>query len=251
MIYNVINTVGIDVVNYFAQVSGLHIETVKMTINRDNIKMKTTLKLASLLAAMATGSLAQAASVSYYLDQSNVLDDGVNYLQVTISDSLTITGDIDFSVAVLTDAFSITGSTNFGMQNFSFNFDNTLPVTSANIINIDPSSWTISENMNAGGNFGKFEFQLDGSGATRTELLSFSITGVEGDTLSSYALGSTLNPSSGEFFAAHVAGFDETNGVTSAQFAGSTPVPLPAAFVLFGSGLVALAGLVRRRKLVL
>ena len=65
----------------------------------------------------------------------------------------------------------------------------------------------------------------------------------------SYSIGSTLNPSSGEFFAAHIAGFDETtNGVTSAQFAGSTSVvPVPAALWLFGSGLLGLVAVSRRK----
>ena len=51
-----------------------------------------------------------------------------------------------------------------------------------------------------------------------------------------------------EYFAAHIAGFDTTNSVTSAQFAGSTPaVPVPAAVWLFGSSLIGLAAFARRR----
>lgn len=201
------------------------------------------------LLALAAASQVQAASVSYYLDQSNDLPDGINYAQVTISDSTTTVGDIDFSVAVLSSAFTVTDpvTQNFGMQNFSFNYNNSLAVSTGNIVNIDPSTWTISQDANAGGGFGKFDFQLSGLGSSRTELLSFSINGVSGDTVNDYALGYTGNPSSGEFFAAHIAGFDETNGVTSAQFAGSTPVPVPAAIWLFGSGLLGLIGVVRRR----
>ena len=205
--------------------------------------------LGALVLLAALGSIsAQAATVAYYLDQSNALPDGVNYLKVTISDSSTNLGDIDLRVDVLTSNFPTPGS-NFGMQAFSFNFDNSLSVSSSNITNIDPTSWQVSENQNAGGGFGKFEFQLDGTGATRTEVLTFTISGVSGDTINSYALGSTLNPSSGEFFAAHVADFDSAAyGVDSAQFAGSTPVPVPAAFWLLGSGLIGLAGVARRRK---
>jgi hypothetical protein len=200
----------------------------------------------SVLPLALVGSHASAATTSYYLDQSNALADGINYAQVTISDGLD--GDIDFSVQVLSGAFSVSG-TNFGMQSFSFNYDNSLSVLASNISDIDPASWIISQDANAGGGFGKFEFQLDGTGSMRTELLTFSISGVTGDTVFDYATGSTLNPSSGEFFAAHIAGFDTTNGVTSAQFAGSTPaVPVPAAAWLFGSGLLGLAGIARRRK---
>lgn len=191
---------------------------------------------------------AGAASISYYLDQSNVLPDGVNYAQVTISDSMTVAGDIDFSVEVISSAFPVQGA-NFGMQAFSFNYDTALTVNDTNITGIDPASWTVSENANAGGGFGKFEFQLSGDGATRTEILSFSITGVDGDTVNDYAIGSTLIPSSGEFFAAHIAGFfDAATGETSAQFAGSSPVPVPAAVWLFGSGLLGLVGVARRKK---
>ena len=86
------------------------------------------------------------------------------------------------------------------------------------------------------------------AGSSRTSLLSFSIRDVVGDAINSYAIGSALNPSSGESFVAHIGGFDETYGVTSAQFSGSTAVvPVPAALWLFGSGLLGL-GAVSRRK---
>lgn len=191
---------------------------------------------------------AGAASISYYLDQSNALPDGVNYAQVTISDSMTVAGDIDFTVEVISAAFPVQGD-NFGMQAFSFNYDTSLTVEPANITGIDPASWTISEDKNAGGGFGKFEFELSGTGSTRTEILTFSITGIDGDTINDYAIGSTLNPSSGEFFAAHIAGFfDAGTGESSAKFAGSSPVPVPAAVWLFGSGLLGLVGVARRRR---
>lgn len=206
-------------------------------------------KLSALPLALAVTQV-NAATISYYLDQSNDLLDGVNYAQVTISDSATVVGDIDFSVEVLTSAFSVSPDANFGMQNFSFNYNtsNVTSISKKNISNLTPSIWKISQDANAGGGFGMFEFQLSGNGGSRTELLSFSITGVTGDAIGDYAIDSTLNPSSGEFFAAHIAGFDETNGITSAQFAGSTVVPIPAAVWLFGSGLISLVGVARRKK---
>ncbi|MFA7593625.1 MAG: VPLPA-CTERM sorting domain-containing protein [Thiohalobacteraceae bacterium] len=209
--------------------------------------MKTFSRTVGALALVSAAFSVQAASISYYLDQSNVLTDGVNYLQVTISDGATI-GDIDFTVDVLSANFPGPLLSNFGMQTFSFNYDNSLSISTANIQDVDPATWNITEDANAGGGFGKFEFELSGTGATRTTLLTFTISGVTGDTLSSYAIGSTLNPSSGEFFAAHVADFAMTNGATSAQFAGSTPVPVPAALWLFGSGLLGLVGISRRKK---
>ena len=193
-------------------------------------------------------SQANAATISYYLDQSNALSDGVNYALVTISDSTTAIGDIDFSVELLTSAFTVSGA-NFGMQNFSFNYDPSLSIDASNITDTSPLAWTVSEGANAGGGFGKYGFQLSGTGSSRTELLSFSISGVADDTISSYAMGSSLKPAATEFFAAHIAGFDAIDGETSAQFAGSTSVvPVPAAVWLFGSGILGLVAIARRKS---
>ncbi|NOQ89335.1 MAG: VPLPA-CTERM sorting domain-containing protein [Gammaproteobacteria bacterium] len=197
-----------------------------------------------MLTATLTVTQVQAASISYYLDQSNDLLDGVNYAQVTISDSITVAGDIDFTVEILDSAFTVSGD-NFGLQSFSFNYDPSLSIDASNVVS---SIWSVSEGKNAGGGFGKFGLQLSGNGSTRTDILNFSITGVAGDTIESYALASILSPSSDEFFAAHIAGFDETDGVTSAKFAGSTTVvPVPAAVWLFGTGLIGLVGVARRK----
>ncbi len=205
------------------------------------------LKHSAVLAAILLAFPAQAAIVSYYLDQSDELADGINYLQVTISDENT-PGDIDFTVQVLPGVFNVSDGSNFGMQSFAFNYDTGLTVAPANIAITHPVSWTISENRNFGGDFGRFEFQLDGTGGSRTELLNFSITGVAGDSVDSYALGSSLNPVAVEYFAAFVTDFDITNGVTGARFAGSTPVPLPATIFLFGPGLLGLSAAMRRHR---
>lgn len=205
--------------------------------------IKNIVKLSAIPLALAA-TQTNAATISYYLSQSNALLDDVNYAQVTISDSSTI-GDIDFNVEILDSAFTVSGS-NFGMQNFSFNYDPTLSIDTSNIDTL-LSTWSTSEGANAGGGFSKFGFQLSGKGNSRTELLNFTITGVDGDTIESYAMGSNLKPAATEFFAAHIAGFDATNGVTSAQFAGSLAIPVPAAVWLFGSGLMVLAGVSRRK----
>ncbi len=199
--------------------------------------------LIMLLIPLLLANAAGAASISYYIDQSNDLPDDVNYLQVTISDG--VGGNIDFQVDVLTAAYPAPLS-NFGMQEFYFNYDQALDVDMGDITNLDPASWDINEDKNAGGGFGKFNLQAKGSGSSRTQLLTFSIAGVIGDTIYSYALGNADD--TGEFFAAHVAGYDDgVSGNTSGKFAGSSVVPIPAAAWMFGSAL-GLLGWVRRQK---
>jgi hypothetical protein len=193
---------------------------------------------------------ANAASMSYFLDQSSDLVNGVNYAKVTISDG--VDGDIDFTVEVFVDAFPTPLGDPFGMQTFSFNYDSALDlpegnISSANIVDINPDSWRIFENKNANG-FGKFEFQAQGDGSSRTEILTFTISGVVGDTIASYAVGK--DGGDGEFFAAHIAGYDDgVSGNPSGYFSGSTAVPIPAAAWLFGSGLLMLGGLKRRKAM--
>lgn len=204
--------------------------------------MKIFTRAALVAVALLGTSQAFAASVTYYLNQSNDLADGVNYATVTVADG--VGGNIDFTVDIIESAFP-TPFSNFGMQSFYFNYDNSLTVTSSNIANINPDSWVINEDKNAGGGFGKFEFVATGDGSSRTTLLTFSISGVSGDTIADYALG--YADGTGEFFAAHIAGYsDSISGNTSGKFAGSTVVPIPAAVWLFGSALGMLAWTRRR-----
>lgn len=183
-----------------------------------------------------TVSSSYASLISYNLNQSNALPDGPSYLTVTIEDGLS-PGDIDFTVLVNADNFSHVGP-NFGMDNFYFNYNDDLSVYSCNIKNLDPGSWNILTGYNAGGSFGFFNFNIKGTGSTRTELLTFTIAGVDGDTIYDYALG--YQNESDAYFAAHVAG-------SGAIFA-TSPVPVPAAVWLFGSGLVALIGIATNRR---
>jgi len=182
---------------------------------------------------------ASAASVSYLLDQSNALPDDIDYAQVTISDSDTNEGDIDFTVELIVNALPEAGG-NFGLQSFYLNAEEGVEISADNI-SIATSGWKINDDRNAGGAFGKFDLALAGTGNSRVEVLMFSISGIDNDTIYSYAVGSTLNPSSGEFFAAHIAGFSsDPYGASSGKFAGSSPVPVPPAAVLLLSALGAL-----------
>ena len=193
---------------------------------------------------------AQAASVSYFLDQSSIdaqLPDGQNYLQVTIADGSD--GDIDFTVEILDPLLSIAGA-NFGIQSFGFN--TTSGVFAGTIEG--PGGWATTNNKNQNG-FGRFFVVKKGQGNSRqSPILEFSISGVDGDTPFDYVALSSGNADQGnQFFAAHVAGFrartnDKAKGqgmATSGFFGGSAIVPVPPAAWLFGSAL-ALLGWVRR-----
>ena len=223
--------------------------------------IKKVIKL-SVLPLVFAGTQASAATLSYYLDQTNSSflssGAGANYAQVTISDGTDVTGpgvgDIDFLVVVNTSAFAIPDLTTFGMQSFGFNYDmsksylNSISVS--NFADLAPDTWDISQSTGNGlggfGPFGKFEFKLAGQGAgERTLELSFSIRNILGDNVGDYAIGRTA--SEDPYFAAHIAGYEILNeSETSAMF--GTVVPVPAAVWLFGSGLLGLVGIARRKK---
>jgi hypothetical protein len=205
-----------------------------------------------LLALTANSAQASLTSVSFFLDQNNAGLPDLNYATVTISEVGTdVPGEFDFNFEVLIDPLKFPNpGSNFGMDKFFFNYVDGLSIDQSNIVNINPSSWNIKEDKNAGGGFGKFEFELIGTGNSRVIELSFSIVGVQGDTLESYATGNpNTTPEAIGFFAAHVGGFgDENTDPTSANIAGSTVVPIPVSVVLLGSGLIGLVFFRRRPK---
>lgn len=192
------------------------------------------------LAMMGFGT-AHAASVSYFLDQSNVLPDGVNYLKVTIDDE-GLAGAINFSVDALDAAFN--PSSNFGIQAFAFNGGTLLDLDGDITL---PIGWKLKGEKNVS-EFGEFDNVLKGKGNKRKDPLSFSVM-VDGDDISTY----TTPNEDGFLFAARVAGFTSEGrycAPTSGWFAGGNPapVPVPAAMWLMGSGLLGLVGVARRRN---
>jgi hypothetical protein len=209
------------------------------------MNMKTKIIVTWIFAACIFASAqVNAASTSYFLDQSNDLADGTNYAKVTISDSVDYAGDIEFSIEVLTDAYPGELS-NFGMQTFYFNFNESLSVAAVNIVDTAPS-WSITTNKNAGGGFGEFDFKVAGNGDNRTDVLTFRVAGVTDDTINSYATSATEGS---EYFAAHIADYDASvTGNTGGKFGGSSVVPIPAAVWLFASGLGLLGWKSRKSK---
>lgn len=242
--------------------------------------MFTTTRLpAVFLAGLLASGAANAESVTYYLNQSNALPDGVNYLSVTIADGQN--GSVDFTVQVLQPLLDIAGG-NFGIDKFAFNVVGGTDTEAWDVTNL-PDYWKASNGGRMDG-FGLFDIKLKGRGNSRQDpTLTFSITGVDYDTILSYVdLSTGRSPEGHSFFSAHVAGFNwcdlvspfsvtaaphdwnadgdtgnqgdggdwNDNGdctgtagcVTSAFFGGGTVVPAPPAVWLLGTGIAALLG---------
>ena len=198
--------------------------------------------------AIAIAGASDAAVVSFSLDQSNELADGPAYLRVTIDDE-GLSGRINFHVAALSPLFSL-AEENFGIQKFGFN--SAFSLSAAKIVGL-PANWSY-DGAGAMSAFGRYGAITEANkGSARLRALSFSITGLSSDTISSYLLPSSGHAGEGNFFfAAHVAGFEspECCHVTSAYFAGSKPepvaaVPLPGSAWLLLGGLIALGNLFR------
>jgi hypothetical protein len=202
---------------------------------------------AALLTGLFMASGSQAASVSYYLDQSNKLSDGINYLKVTIADGAE--GSVDFTVEALQPLLDLAGD-NFGIQKFGFNILGGVAAEADDVADL-PENWRA----------------LKGKGKNRQDPLTFSIDGVDFDTIMSYIdLSTGRSPQGFSLFAAKVSGFNfgNCNGsddkdkkgpsgldggkcTHSAYFGGVTQVngvPAPPAVWLLGT---AIAGLAVRR----
>ncbi len=202
------------------------------------------------IASFLCASAASAAFVSFNLNNSDTLRDGVNYLRVTIDDEGK-PGQINFHVSVLGPLRNQAGR-RFGIEEFAFNSD--FGISSRNIVNL-PRHWKASGSDKLHG-FGRFDESVEAKNSrARVESLDFSIRGIKWDTIESY-----LDPSSGRaregnfFFAVRVAGLNgDFKCITDATFGGGDmipqlPTPLPGSTGLLLGGL-GLFGLVAWRQL--
>lgn len=208
----------------------------------------------SAVAIFATARV-EAASISYFLDQSNRLPDGTDYLKVTIDDQ-GAPGAINFTIQDLASLANPAICNLSGILEFGFNG---IELSKKNILGL-PQGWTIKHDKKMDG-FGKFENVLVGKGWSWQDPLTFSIVGIQGDNFSSYV--SSHDKSDGFFFGAEVGSsplHDKNHGChecsKNVYFAGGVlagggdpaPVPIPPAVLLFGSGLLGLGGVARRKK---
>lgn len=202
---------------------------------------------------LAAGS-ARAATVQYMLDQSNTLEDDIDYLLVTISDDQA--GQLDFLVEPQATLTEIAGE-NFGIASFGFLLDAAVELHNDDFLL--PEKWKVQFNKGMS-EAGKFDVRIMGTGQTRQDPLAFSVLGLSLDDIiagfASHTAGFHIDE-----FGHEGEGYDDEHhegrryppdGISSAFFYGSRPVttvvPLPAAAWLFGSGLLLLGGFSARRQ---
>jgi hypothetical protein len=192
-----------------------------------------------LVAALFVVTRTEASTVQYLLDQSNTLEDGIDYLLVTISDDQP--DQLDFLVETQS-ALNTTAGSNFGIASFGFNLATGVELSDDNFLL--PDKWKVQFNKGMS-EAGKFDVRILGTGQTRQDPLQFSVLGLDLED---------IIPG----FASHAAGFelehcglDGKHGISSAFFYGDrrvSEVPVPAAFWLFGSGMLLLGRVSTRRR---
>jgi len=128
----------------------------------------------------------------------------------------------------------------FGIGKFFFNSANT--VSSADVIEWDPSDWSLITNGNTSA--GPVSFDNGGEG-NKTQTLDFIIQ-KDGDSILDYIV---LNDD-GYLFGAHVQAFGGSGDDEASAwiYATPSPIPVPAAFWLFGTALIGFVGFSRRTK---
>ena len=152
---------------------------------------------------------------------------------------------VSVSVTNTTAAFSVDANesllgagSNFGIQVFGFNSAVALSAADFAL----PIGWSVGFGSNLS-EFGLFYSDAHGTGSNRQDPLVFSITNSQINSEAQFYVANA----DGCHYAAHIAGFSELRGQTSAWFADDQfNVPEPATMLLLGFGLIGVAGL--RRK---
>jgi len=211
-------------------------------MNRIILRMVTPLLLTL---AMITGK-ATASTVIYDLELNNLTQfTGQTLARVTLTDKLG--GGVDFTVDPLIPGTYV--------DQFAFNFLTDSEPAGFSISGL-ASGWNYNAAIDAVTGFngyGKFDVNVNNNGsAGRLNQLSFSVSvGVVAD----YVALSDKGESS--LFSAHITDLNSTgsgacdgNGCTviTGYAGGGTLVPVPPAVWLFGSGLIGLVGIARRKK---
>ena len=134
---------------------------------------------------------------------------------------------------------------NNDIEQFGFNYSGPGTLSNSNFDFTGMSStWSYGGSANMDG-FGAYSDSVSFSAGTGDNPLVFTISGITGDTVNDYVNpGTGGQPNAGGNFAAKIS--SEKAGAFLGQ--GTQYVPIPAAVWLFGSGLLGLVGIARRKK---
>jgi hypothetical protein len=178
----------------------------------------------SVLLAVALVGAAAANASTYYLENNNLSQPG-NLASVTLTDN---GSNVDVTVAAIPPSLEIAG--------LGFNLDGNPATISCSSLPTNYSCNVGSFNYDAAGMFTDQADPSNFSVFNRFPSFSFTLLG--------YNEADFVTNGNGNLFATHV--YLDTG---STGFAYGGTVPLPAAFWLFGSGLLGLIGISRRKKM--